>query len=225
MAFMLPAAAVAGTAAGGTAAFGGMTAGASILGGTIGAAAVPSVGAGIGLGTVGGAGLLGGLAGVGSIMSIASPLMLIAGSLIQGQQQADTSSANAAILEYNRQVAEQDAIAALEAGEYEKQQLERQRRLLLGAQKAAFSSSGFTLSGTPLAIMSDTLAQFELDKLIVGQNAATMVNRYRSQASIYGYSAANQRSTSSTALRSSLLTGISNAATFYMGSKLFGGNA
>lgn len=179
--------------------------GAASAGATAAAASVaPSVAAG--------AGILGTL---GTIASVASPAVSGAGMLMTSAGQKAQAEANAELMDYNRSIAEQEARATEEAGKIEEMKLDKQKKLMLSAEKAGFSASGFTLSGTPLAIMADTASQYEMDRSMLRANTATDAARRRSQGALYGMQATNQRTIASNTTTRGLLTGASSALEAY----------
>jgi len=142
----------------------------------------------------------------------------VAGQMVTNKETAQVANTTADILEYNKAVAEADAAAALKAGAVEELKLDRQKKLVLSTQKSKYSASGFTLSGTPLAIMADTAAQFELDKSTIRTNAQTLANRYRSQATVYGMQAGAQRTKAdNSGMTNALLTGVTSASKYLAG--------
>ena len=198
MAFLLPAAPVLAEA--------GAAWGASAATATAATAATAAWAAPVAAGA--GSGILGTL---GTVASIASPAVSGLGMVMSGAEKSAQAKANADLLEYNKAVAEEEAKSISESERIEEMKLDRQKKLMLSAEKAGFSASGFTTSGTPLAIMADTASQYEMDRAIMQANATTEANRRRSQGYIYGLQAGNQRSTASNSLTRGLLTGVSSA--------------
>lgn len=161
-----------------------------------------------------------------SIGEAAAPLagaaMTIAGANRAGQEDEASRLATAEILEYNRAVMEKEALAAEAAGELEEEKLERQKKLTLATQRTNFGASGFTIQGTPLAIMADTAAEYEKDIYTNKWNAGITAQRYRSQGNIYGMSATAQRRAAGNSSSTALLTGVTSASTRYLSSYLGG---
>lgn len=161
-----------------------------------------------------------------SIGEAAAPLagaaMTIAGANRAGQEDEAARLATAEILEYNKAVMEKEALAAETAGELEEEKLQRQKKLTLATQRAGFGASGFTMQGTPLAIMADTAAEYEKDIYINKWNAGITAQRYRSQGNIYGMSALAQRRAAGNSSSTALLTGVTSASTRYLSNYLGG---
>jgi len=110
-----------------------------------------------------------------SVLAIAAT----AGSQIyKGMEQKKTANRNAAIAD--QQAGLIDEQAGLEAYRYD-----RAKQRYAGAATARTAKSGFAMSGSPMAVMLDSLTQIELDKSI-GQFNLDMEKRYaRSGADEY----------------------------------------
>ena len=93
-------------------------------------------------------------------MTIASTAMTV-----HGQRQAAKSQK--AMHEYNAQVAENNAIIARQNAEFENEKHKDNLRRLLASQKASFSASGVTRTGSTLDVQLDTVTQGELDSLTI----------------------------------------------------------
>ena len=163
------------------------------------------------------------LKSIGEVVTpLAGAALTIAGANKTGQEDSASRLATAQILEYNRAVMEKEALAAEAAGELEEEKLQRQKKLTLATQRANFGASGFTMQGTPLAIMADTVAEYEKDTYINKWNAGITAQRYRSQGNIYGMSASAQRRAAGNSSSTALLTGVTSASTRYLSSYLGG---
>lgn len=87
--------------------------------------------------------------------------MQAVGTVLQTRAQMQAAAFNAALA---RQQAEQEEGAK----EIELYRLERQRRRMLGEQRALYAKAGIQIEGTPLEVLADTEAQFELEKRLIG---------------------------------------------------------
>lgn len=109
-------------------------------------------------------------ASIGNIATLIGAGLGAIGSIAQG-------NAASAVGEYNAQVAQNNATAERQRAAYEAGMTRDRVRRVMGAQKAAFASSGLDIqSGTPLAVFGDTAKQGELDvlaRLYGGEAAAT----------------------------------------------------
>ncbi len=119
-------------------------------------------------------------------MTVASTAMTI-----HGQRQAAKSQQ--AMHEYNAQVAENNAIIAKQNAEFEEQKHRDNLRRLLAGQKASFSASGVTRTGSSLDVQLDTVTQGELDSLAIlyggdlkasGASQSAVSSRMAGQAAI-----------------------------------------
>jgi hypothetical protein len=142
------------------------------------------------------------------------------GGYMQGQEEKAQANAAADILEYNAAVERENATAERYAAESEVEKLNRQQKLAIGTQRAAVGKSGFTMAGTPLAIMADTVSQYELDRQTARWNAEIKAGRYESQANIYESSAKQQKQKASRAVGKALLGSAIGAGSVYASSGL-----
>ena len=109
---------------------------------------------------------------------LASTAMQAAGSIIEGRNQQISAK-------FNAELAQRQAEAYGKQAELEKYRIERRKRQLMGKQRALYAKAGVRLEGSPLEVLADTEAQFELDKAIVEYNKRLNVGRYKAQASMY----------------------------------------
>jgi hypothetical protein len=160
---------------------------------------------------------------LGSLASFAMPAfagLQMAGGYMQGQEEKAQANAAADVLEYNAAVERESAKAERYAAESEVEKLNRQQKLAIGMQRAAVGKSGFTMAGTPLAIMADTISQYELDRQTALWNAEVKAGKYESQASIYESSAKQQKQKASRAIGKALLGSAISAGSVYASSGL-----
>lgn len=95
------------------------------------------------------------------------------GTAMQTRAQIQAAKFNAAIA---RQQAEQEE----RAKEIDIYRLERQRRQMLGQQRSLYAKAGLDIEGTPLEVLADTEAQFELEKRMI--EYGTQVRKQRALA-------------------------------------------
>ena len=100
-----------------------------------------------------------------SILSLVGTGISAFGSLQEGKQiqQAD---------EYNAQL-------ALEQGEMDVFQIEKEEAGLTSTQKAMYAKAGVTMSGSPLEVMLQSATNYEMDKATAKYNAESKANMYR----------------------------------------------
>ncbi|MCD6376504.1 MAG: hypothetical protein J7L94_13310 [Caldisericaceae bacterium] len=104
--------------------------------------------------------------------------------------------------------AEANAKAAERKAEYD-EQIHRERvKQLLSKQRAMIGKSGLEMSGSPLLLMEDTAKQGELDALAIRYGGKINASRYRAQAQA-------ARTQQVLGVGSSLLTGATQATSFY----------
>ncbi len=98
-------------------------------------------------------------------------------AISQGRQQSK-------IAKYNAKVAENDAIAARQASDYEESRFREQTRRLISSQRAAAGASGASLEGSPLLVMLDTIEEAELDALAIRHSGTVEAARGESRAAL-----------------------------------------
>jgi hypothetical protein len=116
------------------------------------------------------------IAGLG--ISVAGGIMAANAQQQQGRQMQQAEN-------YNAAVARQTAEATRVAGQFEVDKQRRENARFLGTQRARMAASGVTFSGSPLDVMSDTIADQELDLAALRYNTEIGAGRAMSQA---GYS-------------------------------------
>jgi hypothetical protein len=117
--------------------------------------------------------------------------LMMYGQYQQGRAAKEAGEAEQDIAEYNAKVAEQEGVAAQQAALYEARKLDKEGRRLVARQRAGYAKAGVLMSGTPLTVLEDTVAELEMDKFMIlregmlgkqrGESAAT-VSRLRGQA-------------------------------------------
>jgi len=107
-------------------------------------------------------------------MSYIPMIMLAAGTAVKAISQIRQGQSRAAAEEYNAKVAEAEGRATQTRGAFQTKTLQQQSDLeeskiarekgkTLSTQRVKFLKSGVRLEGSPLEVMADTAAQFELD--------------------------------------------------------------
>jgi len=98
-----------------------------------------------------------------------------------GQAQAGREARKAE--EYNAGVLRANAQAVKTANEFDIIQQKKVGRRFVSAQQAAYGASGVkSTEGSPLEVMIDTAAQFELDQFISKWNAQTQASQLENEA-------------------------------------------
>ena len=143
-------------------------------------------------------------------LTVASMAMSAVGmatsAIVQGQQQS-------AMMKYQAQVAANQATAAQQWAGYEASRQSEKSRKLIGTQEAMLASTGaIGTEGSPLAIMANTAANAELDRLGILHQGQLGYLRGQSAAAGYEYSASNASSTAMMKAGTSLLGGATQIA-------------
>lgn len=86
---------------------------------------------------------------------------------------------------YNAKVKEQQAGVITEAQRIEASQYDRQMGRVAGTTRANVGRAGFTMSGSPMAVLLDTQTQMEMDKAIGQYNLETQKQFAYSEAANY----------------------------------------
>lgn len=219
--------------AGGTAAaFGGATAGASILGGSIGAAALPTVGAGIGLGSVAaGGGTLAAIgSGVMSVLPFASMALTGISSVMGAKSQVQSGDAalqaaeyNAQVNEYNAKMLEDQAEAVKLSTNYKVAQEAKEHRRFLSFQKSRYAKAGVVIdSGSPLLNLNETAYLSAMDRFMTGYagdlestSLKNKANILRSNAGFARYQGDVAKSTADYSATGTLLSGLGKMGSTY----------
>jgi hypothetical protein len=99
----------------------------------------------------------------------------VAGGVLQARAAQAEGDAVASAAEYNR-------VRALQQGRAEERRRRRVARRELSSQRVAFAKAGVTLEGSPLALLGQNAAEFEVDALNVGAAARNTANLERMRA-------------------------------------------
>ena len=110
------------------------------------------------------------------IIALAGGLFSAAGSVMAGQAQAKAYEAQARMAEHNARLAELQGARELEKGAREEGKFRREARQFQGSQLAALAASGAAMSGSPLAVLSDTAQGIEEDATTLRFN--TLQNKW-----------------------------------------------
>lgn len=136
------------------------------------------------------------------------------GAYRQGQAQS-------AALDYNAQVAAQNAQATKEKAAYDVEQSQRRAKIIMGKQIAAYGKAGVDVgSGSPLEVLMMQAADAERDAYNIKYTADITSGRYLSQAGQLETQADNTMTAGYLNTGSSLLQGIGNLGTKYYAGKI-----
>jgi len=138
------------------------------------------------------------------------------------QRQAESE---AALREYNAQLAEREAIEAQEAAAYEESKHRKAGERLKGRQRTLYAKAGVTFEGTPLDVMEQTAAELETDALMIRRGGLIGAQRLTAESQLQRFAGRSALLRGRAARRSSqlgmLTTGLMGGAQLgFMGSQL-----
>jgi hypothetical protein len=140
-----------------------------------------------------------------AVLIAAGATLIAASEIKQGQTTKAVYKANANLAELQGQGIEQ-------AGAYEGAKLAREKRQMLGRQKALYAKSGVSLSeGSPLEVMADTATQYEMDIAANRYNTAIQKSQTEYQAKIYRMMGKSALQTAYMGAGATLLSGFGQA--------------
>lgn len=119
---------------------------------------------------------------------------------IQANQQA----------KYNARVSEMNAEAARRNAELEKYKTERRKKQMLSHQKALYAKAGVKFEGSPLEVLADTAAQYDLDKSIINYNSNVAYSRNMYEANFQRYAGKQRRTAGFIKGATTLLKGVNS---------------
>ena len=151
-----------------------------------------------------------------AVTAAAGTAATVVGQIQQTNAANSAARYNAAILDRNAQIANQQAAAVEQQGAIDEKQQRLRVAALTGTQRAAYGGSGLLVDeGTPLDVTRDTAGYGELDALTIRRNAGLDAWGIRNQGSNFQAQASLARSSQSSPWLSaggSLLTGASSMA-------------
>lgn len=147
--------------------------------------------------------------GITEVLAIASAATAATGAIAQGNAASASYAGQANALNYNAEIAKQNATVTYEATNAQEEQQRRNTRLALGRQAAAIGQSGVDpTSGTSLLVAKDSATQGELDALNTRYKGDLTARGYSQQAVVDATEAQNASSNASTARRGGYLTAV-----------------
>lgn len=157
------------------------------------------------LGT-GASGSSGGGGASGAIMKLAPEVLKGIGTGLNVSGQYTESKAQQEALLYNAQVARQQALITGTSAAYNTQRLKKRARILLATQTARYAKSGVRFDrGTPVDVMANSAAEYEMDILAEEYNAKVEMMRLENQAQLDEIKARSVKSAGNTGIASTLL--------------------
>lgn len=147
----------------------------------------------------------------------------IASSVMAAQAAQQQAKSQQEMAEYNAKLQEAEGKARQEAAQTEEQRLAGQQNRFLGAQKAKFAKSGFSIEeGSSVDVMANTWGEFATDRALTLRNGLLEKMQLDSSANLSrmeGDAAMQRGRNQATA---SYLSGFGNAAYMYGNSGGFG---
>lgn len=142
------------------------------------------------------------------IIGISTAVSVIGtGVSVYGQQQAAKGAEYTA--EYNAKLATQQAAHETEVSTENARRKTRENARIIGLQREAIAASGLAPSGTPLAILGDSVTTLQRDIMDMGYEAAARANQLHSAAAM---SLTEGRNTATGLRTSSYATALSDVA-------------
>lgn len=174
-----------------------------------GAFSAPSVGQMSSMGTTAPSGGGGG-AGFGVAMGISQAIIGVTQSIMQGKVAKAQANYNATLYEGKARLI--DYQKQIEAGQYD-----RYRSKFMSKLMVAMAGMGLMPSGSPMAVMIDSLTQINIDKAIGQFNLEQQKQMATSQAEAYRVEGRNAKSQATTNAFSSVLKGSYTAGMYKYG--------
>lgn len=147
--------------------------------------------------------------------ALANPIVGLIGAGVQAYGQRQEGKAIATAESYNAGVARQQAANTITAANLEADKKRREAKSMMSTQRAQYLKAGVLLEGSPLEVMADTQAQYEMDIATINYNANIEKNRLLSEASFRDYSAKQAKQSSYLKSGATLLTAGADFASKY----------
>ncbi len=141
------------------------------------------------------------------------------GSLVGGIGQLMGAGEENEVGEYNAQVLEQRAQAERASNTLLEYQKRKTLKARVGTQVSLYAKSGIKMTGSPIEVLTDGIANAEMDMAIDKYNSEVAARGYRSQADMTRYEASRKASTGYAGAAGTFL---STAATLYLSQKELG---
>jgi hypothetical protein len=150
----------------------------------------------------------------GTAIALGSAAFGAVGSIAQGQAQAAALERQAATQEANAAIARNNAIAAVQAAEAEADRVDRVRKIQSAKATAAYGKSGVEINeGTPIEVLGDVAAEFELEKLFQIHKGKVVEQDQNYRAQLMQWHAGNLRSSASSARSAGFMKAIAGIGT------------
>lgn len=134
------------------------------------------------------------------------------GALLSAKGQLDAGAAAQKAADAEASLLERNADKVEDMGDYAAFRHGMKVKKVLGAGRAAYASSGVTMSGSAMDVMRESAVEGERDRLTIIYNAETKAETMRGQAAVARYSGKSAREASKYAAAGSLFSGIGQTA-------------
>lgn len=133
-----------------------------------------------------------------SVITLATAAISAVGTISQAQAQAANLERQAGLNEANAAIARNNSIAAVQAAEAEADRVDRLRKVSMSRATAAYGGSGVEINdGTPLEVLGDAAAEFELDRLFEIHKGKVVEQDQNYRAQLFSWHAGQLRSQAS----------------------------
>jgi hypothetical protein len=150
-----------------------------------------------------------------AIIGISSAVLTIAGTAVTVSGQL-TAAKNAEYLaEHNAKVDQMAAANEMNVAGENARRKTRENARIIGLQKAALAQSGLAPTGTPLAVLGETVLTLQRDVLDIGYEAAARATALQSSAEMALYEGKVTAGALRTQALASGISGVASAASGY----------
>jgi len=155
-------------------------------------------------------------------MSIIPIALMAVGTVTSAMSAIQEGNAMSAAEKANANLSDLYASQVRQSGAYEVSKIERQKKQTQATQKARYAKSGVLITeGSPIEVMADTAAQYEMDILATRYNTEVEAGAYDYQAKYRRQMASRYRSLGYTKAFSTVLLNVGSA---FIGSGFGQGN-
>lgn len=109
---------------------------------------------------------------------------MIGGGLLSAYGENEKGQANAAAMEYNAKIADENATIAHTEGIENERRVRVQGRKELGSIRAGYGAAGVTMEGSAMDVLQESAANAELDALTTRYNSDMKVRGFKQDAQL-----------------------------------------
>lgn len=133
----------------------------------------------------------------------------VAGQVQAGREAKAFGESQAALREYNAQLAEREAIEAREAAAFEERKFRKGGERLKARQRLGFAKAGVTFEGSPLEVMEQTAIELETDALMIRRGGQLGARRLTAEAQLQRFAGRSALLKGRAARRASTISALS----------------